>query len=115
MRVADFYGEVGAALRGLGVEVEMAQPRAYDLGDREAFATDTAHHSYDPEAVTTYWRILAIVDSILKEFGGATRERAAPSITSGTRSTSQSPASRAARRPSTPTRTESRARPTRTR
>ena len=53
-------------MRVLGVEVEIAQPRAFDLGEREAFATDTA---LGPEAVTTYWRILATVDSILKELG----------------------------------------------
>ena len=69
LSVADFYNEVVAALRALGIKVEIAQPRAYDLGDRQAFATDTTHRSYDPEAVTTYWRILATVDSILKEFG----------------------------------------------
>ena len=49
--------------------MEIAQPRAYDPGEREAFATHTAHRRYDPEAVTTYRRILATVDSILKEFG----------------------------------------------
>ena len=69
LSVADFYSEVVAALRGLGFGVEIAQPRAYDLGEHEPFATDSAHRSYDPEAVTTYWRILVTVDSILKEFG----------------------------------------------
>ena len=43
LSVADFYSEVAAALRVLGVEVEIAQPRAHDRGECEAFATDTAH------------------------------------------------------------------------
>ena len=69
LSVADFYGEVTAALRWLGVDVVIAQPSAFDLGEHEAFATDTGHRSYDPASVTTFWRILATVDSILKEFG----------------------------------------------
>src|SRR6266700_5806873 len=69
MSVADFYAEVTAALHLLGIGVRIAQPRAFDLGDRRAFATDTIHRSYDPESVTRYWRILTTVDSILKEFG----------------------------------------------
>ncbi|HEY4025840.1 MAG TPA: DUF5996 family protein, partial [Candidatus Dormibacteraeota bacterium] len=67
LTVADFYGEVTAALRTLGIDVQIAQPRPFDLGDREAFATDTSHRYSDPESVTAYWRILATVDSILKE------------------------------------------------
>jgi hypothetical protein len=69
LSVADFYGEVTAALGLLGIDVQVAQPRPFDLGDHQAFATDTAHRAYDREAATTYWRILATVDSILKEFG----------------------------------------------
>lgn len=48
--------------------------------------------------MTTYWRMLATVDSILKEFGWRYTGKSSPSITSGT---SRSPASRAqgARRP----------------
>jgi hypothetical protein len=68
LSVADFYSEVTGALRALDIGVRIAQPRAYDLGEHEPFATDTAHRSYDPGAVNTYWRILATVDSILKEF-----------------------------------------------
>jgi hypothetical protein len=69
LSVADFYREVTAALGSLGIDVRIAQPRPYDLGDHAPFAADTAHRSYDHAAVTAYWRILATVDSILKEFG----------------------------------------------
>jgi hypothetical protein len=68
LSVAGFYGEVTAALRALEIDVQVARPVPYDLGDHHAFASDTAHRSYDPGSVTTYWRILATVDSILKEF-----------------------------------------------
>src|SRR3979411_2064808 len=38
LSVADFFGEVTGALRTLGVDVQIARPHAYDLGDRETFA-----------------------------------------------------------------------------
>jgi hypothetical protein len=67
--VAQFYKEVMAALAALGIEVAIhATPD--EVANPIPFAEDQTHKSYDPEFAHRFWRILAGVDSIFKEFRG---------------------------------------------
>ena len=63
--VADFYvefskiaAELGAAVKIDRMPVEVANPIRFDL--------DTVHSSYDAEAASRFWRVLSIVDILLK-------------------------------------------------
>jgi len=69
---AQFYEDLFAALREVGVEVEiLAKP--YDL-DGPAFPDDTTHESYDADAVERYWHVLrltvATIDAFRSQFNG---------------------------------------------
>jgi hypothetical protein len=65
--VADFYRKFMAALSDLGVTVKIWTVPC-EIPDPIAFEKDEVHAAYDPEAVHKFWRILAWVDQILKEF-----------------------------------------------
>jgi len=65
--VAQFFNEFVRTLSDLGVEVridrmpvEVSTPIRCDL--------DTVHSTYDQEAVTRFWRVLRIADTMLKRF-----------------------------------------------
>ncbi|CAA9344094.1 MAG: Ava_C0101 and related proteins [uncultured Gemmatimonadaceae bacterium] len=74
---ADFHSELFAALSALGVEVEIkAEP--FDLGDSPPFPEDRIHDSYDPDAVTRYWRVLASTDRVLGRLGSGFAGKASP-------------------------------------
>ena len=70
--VASFHAAFVAAVEAVGVDpspVREATP--FDLPDASRrFADDTEHASYDPVAVTAYWRILSDVNLVLEEFSG---------------------------------------------
>jgi uncharacterized protein DUF5996 len=74
---ADFYRELFAALHALDVVVDI-HPEPFDLGDSPAFADDTFHRSYDANAVTRYWRILAGTERVLGEFVSRFNGKASP-------------------------------------
>ncbi|MEW9533815.1 DUF5996 family protein [Microbispora sp. NPDC049125] len=66
--VASFYRETMRALAALGVRVDIAIPRPYDLPDSgRPFADDTEHATYDTAAVTRYWQVLNQVSLLLEE------------------------------------------------
>ncbi len=67
--VADFYGQWRELLRGLDVDARI-WPRPNEIADATPFAADRAHASYDAEAVARWFRALASVDLVLKEFRG---------------------------------------------
>lgn len=68
--VAQFYRDILSALTGLGIQARPALPRPYGLVDEgRRFADDTEHASYDPAAVTRYWRVLSLVIQELDTFG----------------------------------------------
>lgn len=67
--VASFHDATLAALTALGVRVDIAIPRPFDLPDAgRPFAEDTEHATYDPVAANRYWRVLSQVASVLEEF-----------------------------------------------
>jgi len=67
--VADFYAEVMALLRAMGIEVKI-WPVPVELDDPIPFEQDRIHAAYDPDYANRFWRILLSVDAIFKEFRG---------------------------------------------
>ncbi|MDP9159814.1 MAG: DUF5996 family protein [Acidobacteriota bacterium] len=65
--VANFYSEVMGALAALGIEVKI-WPMPVEIPNPIRFDQDHEHDSYDPAYANRFWRILVIVDNILKEF-----------------------------------------------
>jgi hypothetical protein len=65
--VADFYRELMAALRELGVGVAI-YPRPNELEDATPFAEDEAHASYDGDAAQRCWRVLAQAERVFTAF-----------------------------------------------
>ena len=75
--VADFYTEVIAALRRLGIEVRI-WTTPVEIRDPIPFERDTVHASYDPSAVHTLWRALVQVDRVFKQFRGRFLGKSSP-------------------------------------
>src|SRR5262249_32646459 len=69
LSVAEFDAQLHAALRRLGVEVEIRES-PYGVPMTTPFPDDREHAAYDPDAVTRFWRILDWSDSVLEEFAG---------------------------------------------
>jgi hypothetical protein len=65
--VADFYREVMAALRELGVETAI-YARPNELADATPFAEDETHAAYDREAANRCWRVLVAADRVFTAF-----------------------------------------------
>lgn len=65
--VADFYAEVMAALRGLGIEIKI-WTMPVEVPNPIRFEEDTAHASYDAEYANRFWRALVKMDEVLKDF-----------------------------------------------
>jgi Family of unknown function (DUF5996) len=77
--VADFYRDTLAALGALGIDAKPDHPFPYDLPDAgRSFAADGEHRSYDPAAVTTYWRILTQVNLLLEEYAAGFSGKTSP-------------------------------------
>ena len=74
---ADFYRDVFGALHAVGVDVEIhAEP--FDLGESPPFAEDRINRSYDADAVTRFWRILARTEHVLGQFASRFNGKASP-------------------------------------
>jgi hypothetical protein len=79
LSVASFYDEIQRALARLGVRVEVAIPRPFDLPDSDRpFAEDTEHASYDPIVVNRYWQVLSQVNLVLEEFAAGFTGKISP-------------------------------------
>ena len=65
--VAEFYEKFMRALGELGVAVKIWTTPS-EIPDPIPFEKDQLHAAYDPDAVNKFWRILAWVDQVLKEF-----------------------------------------------
>ncbi len=65
--VADFYAEVMARLRGLGLETRI-WPMPVEIADAMPFDQDSEHRSYDPDYVNRFWRALVQVDRVFTLF-----------------------------------------------
>jgi hypothetical protein len=67
MTVADFHRQLLDALSQHGISPRFLH-RPNELADATPFAADTIHRTYDPEAVTRFWRALVQADRVLKQF-----------------------------------------------
>src|SRR5204862_1214153 len=65
--VADFYAEVMALLRSIGVEVKI-WTTPVEIPNPIKFEEDTVHASYDAKYANRFWRALVNIDEVLKEF-----------------------------------------------
>ena len=65
--VAEFYREVMARLRALGLEVRI-WTMPVELENPVAFERDEAHASYDAAAAHRFWRALVHIDRVLTAF-----------------------------------------------
>jgi len=65
--VADFYGEVMSALRGLDMDIHI-HTLPNEIADPIPFDKDEQHSSYDPEYASRFWRVLVQTDRVFKEF-----------------------------------------------
>jgi hypothetical protein len=65
--VADFYAELMATLRALGIDVKI-WPMPVEIANPIRFDQDRIHLSYDREYVSRFWRVLLSADEVLTEF-----------------------------------------------
>lgn len=67
--VADFYAEVMAGLRALGLETRI-WTMPVEIPGAIPFEQDRTHGSYDRKYVTRFWRILVQAERVLTRFRG---------------------------------------------
>ena len=67
MSVAEFYADVKIALNELGLDTPI-DPMPCEIPDAVPFDQDTAHKSYDAEAVHRFWRALTRANHVLGRF-----------------------------------------------
>ena len=65
--VAEFYAEVMAALRELGLEVKI-WTMPVEVPNPIRFEDDHEHASYDAEYANRFWQAIVKIDEVLKEF-----------------------------------------------
>ena len=68
--IAEFWTEFVAALRSVGVDTELST-MPQEVEDPIPFPDDTTHHTYDPEAVQRFWRVLAVMEPVFEEYRAA--------------------------------------------
>ena len=76
--VADFYHEYIDALASLGIDADI-YPVPVEMADTLPFNEDRIHASYDADAVTRCWEILAQADRIFKIVRGPYLGKSSPS------------------------------------
>jgi hypothetical protein len=76
--VAEFYRDVMATLRGLGIEVSVWDLPVEIPGDATPFHEDRRHASYDAEYARRWWRAMMLADAVLKEFRGRFTGKCSP-------------------------------------
>jgi hypothetical protein len=77
MPVVEFYGETMAALEQIGVAVKI-NTMPCEIPGAVPFEQDTAHASYDSEAVERFWRILLATQDVMARFRTGFLGKASP-------------------------------------
>lgn len=75
--VADFYHELMAALRALGLEVKI-WTMPVEVPDPMPFDQDDKHHYYVAEHAQRFWRVLQQADRVLQQFRGGFLGKCSP-------------------------------------
>lgn len=76
--VADFYAEVMATLRGVGIDVTI-WTTPVEIANPTPFERDHHHASYDPLYVSRLWQIMLWSDHVLKQYRGRFIGKSSPS------------------------------------
>jgi hypothetical protein len=75
--VADFYQELFARLRSLGLDLTI-RPMPAEIPDAVPLDLDREHASYDADAAQRFWRVLLQADRLFKEFRARFIGKASP-------------------------------------
>lgn len=75
--VKEFYRQVMAALKELGIEVAITTTPS-EVSSPIPFPEDDRHATYDPEWAHRFWQLLARADTVFKEFRAPYRGRTTP-------------------------------------
>jgi hypothetical protein len=75
--VADFYQELFARLKALGLEIRI-RTMPSEIPDATPFEHDWQHAAYDAEHVTRFWRALVQADRVFKAFRSRFSGKASP-------------------------------------
>jgi hypothetical protein len=75
--VASFYASTLAALKGLGIQVQIDE-MPNELPEPVKFSEDHRHASYDGDAVRKFFRILSSADRVFKQFRTGFLGKASP-------------------------------------
>jgi hypothetical protein len=75
--VADFYAQLMGALASADVPTNISELPS-EVPNPLAFPSDREHKSYDPKAVTRFWRALSSIDIVLKEHRARFRGKVSP-------------------------------------
>ena len=67
--VAAFHADVMAVLDRMGIRARI-WTMPVEIPDPIRFEEDTVHHSYDPAAAHTFWRVLLAIEPVLERFRG---------------------------------------------
>jgi hypothetical protein len=70
--IAEFWSEFVAVLRSVGVNTQLSD-MPQEVPDPIAFSADTTHHTYDAEAVSRFWQVLATMEPVFEEYRAAFR------------------------------------------
>ena len=65
--VADFYKLTMEALHSIGITVRI-WTTPVEVADRIPFEQDSKHAAFDPEFIQRFWRVLILVDRVMKKF-----------------------------------------------
>jgi hypothetical protein len=74
LSVADFYQAMTDALEALAIDVHISTLPA-EVSNPIRFPKDRVHASYDPVYANRFWRILARIDAVFKEYRAPFRRR----------------------------------------
>jgi hypothetical protein len=75
--VAEFYGAVMEALRGLGLSVAVSELPS-EIPDPIPFSLDRTHHTYEGAQAHRFWQVLALVDVVMKRHRARFRGKTSP-------------------------------------
>ena len=75
--VANFYSEVMATLKSLGIEVKI-WTMPVEIPNPIRFDQDTKHASYDARYAERFWRILVTLEPIFQDFRGRFTGKSSP-------------------------------------
>jgi hypothetical protein len=75
--VADFHGDVMAALRALDIPVQITDSPC-EIPGAIPFSQDRSHADYDPVYAQRFWRVLVQVDRVMKRFRTGFLGKASP-------------------------------------